>query len=113
MFKLRAQLDENGLTQLVTPLLAAERDEEAGDVFREWLRERSYRDKDPPEFASPSIIGIWIELAGREPNLESSKLASKVESTGQPAPATDDQRRSPPVTPETPANTQTLQTSGD
>ena len=40
MFKLRAQLDENGLTQLVTLLLGAERDEEARDVFREWLRER-------------------------------------------------------------------------
>ena len=81
MFKLRAQLDENGVTQLVTLLLCAERDEEARDVFREWLRERSYGDKDPPKYASPSIVGIWIELAGREPNLDSSELASKVEST--------------------------------
>jgi tetratricopeptide (TPR) repeat protein len=81
MLKLGTQLDENGLTQLVTLLLDAERDEEARDVFRKWLREKSYGDKDPPESASPSIVGIWIELACRKPNLESSKLAGQVEST--------------------------------
>ena len=81
LFQLGAQLNEDGLTQLVTLLFGAERDEEATEVFRKWLRERSYRDKDPAEFASPSIVGIWIELAARDPKLSPNELCGQVEST--------------------------------
>ena len=79
--ELGTQLNEDGLTHLVTLLYGADRDEEATEVFNKWLRERSYKDKHLAEFASPSIVSTWIELAGRDPKLAPSELSGQVEST--------------------------------
>jgi tetratricopeptide (TPR) repeat protein len=77
---LEAELDEDGLTQLVALLHGAERDDDAQKVFDRWLDERSGESGDPIKFASPSIVATSIELAGRRRGLKPYELQREVQS---------------------------------
>jgi tetratricopeptide (TPR) repeat protein len=77
---LGSALDEDSLRQLVTLLHGADRDEEAREVFREWLRHRCPEEDVAPAYASPPIIATWIEVAGRKRDADSSELATQVQS---------------------------------
>jgi tetratricopeptide (TPR) repeat protein len=79
LYELGTELDEEGLTQLVTLLHGAERDHEARKVFDSWLARRCYKGKDVLS-ASASIVGTWIELEGRKPGLDRHALCRQVES---------------------------------
>jgi tetratricopeptide (TPR) repeat protein len=78
--RLRRQLDEGSLRQLVALLHGADRDEEASEVFHEWLRDRCVEEDGIPTFASPSIIATWIEVTGRGPAVDRDEFCSLVRS---------------------------------
>jgi len=79
--EIEAQLDEDGLTQLVALLHGAERDSEAQEVFDRWLGTRSRPGADAIASASPSIVATSIELAGRRRDQEAGELRRQVRST--------------------------------
>jgi tetratricopeptide (TPR) repeat protein len=73
------ELDEEGLTQLVTLLHGAERDDEARKVFDGWLAKRCYKGNDVLS-ASASIVGTRIELEGLKLGSGDNTLRCQVES---------------------------------
>ena len=81
--RLGSTLDEDSLRQLVTLLHGADRDEEAREVFHEWLRCRCAEEGSAPAFASPPIIATWIDVAGRNRAVDRGELGSQVRSALQ------------------------------
>src|SRR5215471_7541422 len=81
--RLGSALDEESLRQLVTLLHGADRDEEAGEVFHEWLRDRCAEEGSAPAFASPPIIATWIDVASRSRAVDRGELGSQVRSALQ------------------------------
>src|SRR5262245_10633 len=79
--EIEPELDEDGLTQLVTLLHGAERDGEAQDVFDRWLDKRSRPNEDALASASPATVATSIELAGRRHGLDGDELRRQVRST--------------------------------
>jgi tetratricopeptide (TPR) repeat protein len=78
--EIEPELDDDGLTQLVTLLHGAERDSEAQDVFDRWLDKRSRPNEDALASASPATVATSIELAGRRRGLDADELRRQVRS---------------------------------
>jgi tetratricopeptide (TPR) repeat protein len=81
--QLEDALDEDGVRQLVTLLHGADRDEEADTVFRAWLHDKCAGEDGVPAFASPSIVATWIEVTGRERDVDPGEFGEQVQSALQ------------------------------
>jgi tetratricopeptide (TPR) repeat protein len=80
LYRLRHALDDQGLRQLVTLLIGADRDEDAVEVFDEWFRERCGDEDDALAFASPYIVATWIDVARRRKDPERGELGERIQS---------------------------------
>jgi len=81
LWELKGALDDQGLRQLVTLLIGADRDTDAVERFDTWFCERCGDGDHALAFASPPIVATSIDVAGRRQDLKPDEFCAQVHST--------------------------------